>query len=150
MDKSNISRHEEMMHGDKFYCDICERHVSLYKYKSLEHHKEIKHSKHSCNICGKLFKLKVYLDLHLKNKHSENGEKVEKTVTYYSCGHCDLKTKRRCDLKRHISRKHLNPKPPKQELHRTCETCNKTFSSVSYMNTHVKKGCQGGQILVIF
>ena len=138
------------MHGDRFYCDICEKKFSYYRSNSLEHHKEIQQSKnYSCSICGKLFIQKGSLDRHLQSSHSVNGKTIEKIVMYHNCDHCAHKATRRSDLKRHINRRHLNPIPPQQEPNKTCDTCNKTFSSVSYRRIHVEKGRQGGQILLI-
>ena len=96
-----------------------------------------------------MFIQKGSLDGHLQSSHSVNGKTIEKITTYHNCDHCAHKATRRSDLKRHINRRHLNPIPTQQEPNKTCDTCNKTFLSVSYRIIHVVKGRQGGQILLI-
>jgi len=145
--ESNVRRHEKAVHGDKFYCDICEKEISYLRSKSLEEHKEQMHSKkHFCSICGKLFTKPGILNRHIRKAHSEN---LEKRVTYYNCGHCPYKSQRRTILKRHMDSKHLKIKPPKQEPNRTCETCSFTFTRSFNLKDHFKR-CKGGKIVVIF
>ena len=143
---SSVKKHENGIHGDKIYCDICDKNFSFRYSISLEKHKESMHSAyHKCSICDKLFYRKGSLDRHLEKKHSENV----KIVTYHNCGHCDYRTPRRDTLKRHMIT-HLNPKRPKLEENKTCETCNFTFTRSNNLSSHLKKGCQGSQFIVIF
>ena len=62
---------------------------------------------HQCDICRKIFKLPIYLEVHLKNVH---GNKPQK-----SCDLCGKPFFNRTDLRRHIEMVHEGRKDYKCE-----------------------------------
>lgn len=103
----------------------------------------------TCHLCGKSFKWKANLNLHLK---VHNGERVK-------CDSCGKEFARRGDLVRHrrshqglrphacqlcprtyADRAALNKHMKSHQEHRpfTCDICNKSFHFLWYLNAHKK------------
>lgn len=103
----------------------------------------------TCHLCGKSFKWKANLNLHLK---VHNGERVK-------CDKCGREFARRGDLVRHrrsheglrphcctlcprtyADRAALNKHLKSHQEHRpfTCDICNKSFHFLWYLNAHKK------------
>ena len=142
--QKSVSKHAYSVHVAKIECDICGKGIS--NWVSLETHKEKLHSKWKCDICGKYLLRKGSLERHLKYYHTKIDKEVTKSETYYKCGHCPYKSRRKWTLKRHFE-KHLKPKPvPVTEI-TTCDICNFTFTRNSNLKTHLKRGCPGGIIV---
>ena len=139
---SNFRKHTYFVHGNKIDCNECGKKIH---FQLIEKHKEKHRSKLECNFCLKLFYPKN-LAKHT-SKHSENRNVVNKYRKEHNCDHCPFKSYRRHDLQRHIIRKHVIPKP---EKNKECETCNFKFTRSQNYEKHIKKGCQGGRILVVF
>ena len=140
---SNVKRHIRQHNQGMFDCDKCGKQVSIL---SAEKHKETHTKRLECNICGKHFKLSNAFNKHIA-KHSENGKIVVRQE--HNCSHCAYKSYFKGNLRKHIVRKHVNPKP-NPEKKKICEICNFTFTKSSNLSCHLKKGCQGGRILVVF
>ena len=139
---SNIKKHFDAVHGNKYNCNECGKLVPIVM---ADKHKEKHSRKFECKICGKISKNK--LDWHISN-HYKNKEFAIRNE--HNCDHCPYKSFRKYDLRRHIIRKHVVPSKDRIEHNKKCETCNYTFSSFWYLKTHIKNGCQGGNIIIVF
>ena len=104
-------------------CEFCDK---LLKNK-MKHIKNVHNhgdTLHQCDICRKIFKLPIYLEVHLKNVH---GNKPQK-----SCDSCGKPFFNRTDLRRHIEMVHEGRKDYK------CETCEKLFSTADNLKKHFR------------
>ena len=72
---------------------------------------------YTCNLCGKVLKLKKGLQKHMREVHGEMKH----------CNYCDFKSKYAHNLKMHIKKVHEN-KPVKE----TCPHCNKECVSLEW------------------
>ena len=146
---SHLKRHILNVHSDseKFCCDECDKQYS--RESSLQYHKESKHSpNHRCDHCDKEFETRRNLEKHILDQHTHNkittsngfmilhqSERTIKRKTYF-CHLCDYKTTWKGNLKKHVDRMHLNPRPPKIDPSKTCLNCNFTFTKYSSFKVH--------------
>lgn len=167
--KCNICRKEfkylgelkahKVYHGKKSYkCTLCPKTFTNNRSVILHLKRHRKQLDFTCEICGKGFVHKVFLNEHM-NKHT--GVKV-------TCNICNLKL-RKCSLSRHLRRVHvacegtieatfraknhnykrfLNPvlsqkysKTVKERLprHYVCKTCDLRFDRLKFLKDHNKE-----------
>jgi len=122
-----------------FNCNTCDR-VFTSK-KNLTKHM-ICHTQAACLICGKGFRLKSLLSLHMKKFHNDlekqenesiiSNETVESslnsTTQLFSCNACDKSFKSRSALSKH-SLCHTNCR---------CPQCGKGFRMTSLLSRHIR------------
>ncbi|KAG5680174.1 hypothetical protein PVAND_009699 [Polypedilum vanderplanki] len=163
----NVKRNE---HGE-FQCKLCHknftRHYSLKCHIYAVHKKINKTEMHKCEECGKLFKLKYYLQKHLKRSHpqfktklglmddkkDDEDEVFKSKITGINCPFCNKYLTSRHSLKDHIRVKHeftnANEKHmkathfkikenDKKENNYPCSICGKLLKSKGNLSTHEK------------
>ncbi|XP_074645228.1 uncharacterized protein LOC141901706 [Tubulanus polymorphus] len=150
-------------------CEICEEFTS-YRQLILKYHKLKKHSvttphKHSCGVCSETFETKMKLCTHRVKAHPKAKHVIkckichfsthdkknleyhmyakhkilssEKTV--YQCPNCAYTSLVEHYVQMHIKNKHSSERP------HVCETCLKTFKTVSALNVHAKRHVIGNE-----
>jgi len=122
----SLKAHMRLIHGadaddEEKLCDQCEYKTNS-KAKLHAHIKRVHTEVKACNICGRQVK---FLERHMKEKHSEGGEEMarcdicgkdmlkaslwlhKKTLhsdTVYTCPHCNYSSKRKDNLKQHLTK----------------------------------------------
>nr|CAI5843056.1 unnamed protein product [Callosobruchus analis] len=84
-----------------------------------------------CTQCDRAFRTKLNLDEHIIKRHIESVGSISSKV--HECSHCDYKTMRTTNLRRHTLTHHTAPK------FSICKRCNATFSSEKSLDNHVIK-----------
>ncbi|XP_075989460.1 uncharacterized protein LOC142985275 [Anticarsia gemmatalis] len=120
-------------------CRLCAKkynsHISLNSHIRTEHLKVIKEPKHSCGICGMLFKFPSDLTCHMI-VHS--GEKK------FECEHCHKKFARAKTLREHL-KIHRNDK------RWSCGACGQAFVQKCSLRNHIRvhhADMEGEQLIV--
>ncbi|XP_065076228.1 zinc finger protein OZF-like [Ochlerotatus camptorhynchus] len=125
--KNNVTLHVQMYHQDgdvqcPWTCEYCGQE---YPSKvSLLHHVKLHTTATSCEICGKIFKERHKLRLHIQRRH----EKLKK----YECNICKKKLGSLDSVQIHIKTYHSN------QVFK-CSYCSRTFSSELTHRYHEKK-----------
>ena len=89
--------HKVKKHGKLIKCRLCG--VICQGRANLVTHTRQKHGKlDECSVCGKSFKNRYNWLQHVKRHRG--------LLKKYSCPHCNVKSEKRSDISRHISRKH--------------------------------------------
>ena len=165
--KNSCARHVKMIHHDESVelsnlkkkleegfnkkCPHCEKYFK-YEYSREDHvnrfhnsdndNKEVKDAfeEYRCDLCNKLFTLKVNLKRHMV---SHNEDPVE-----FSCEYCDVKMKRKDNLLKHIQRLHMSVNlnldlVRKQDVFK-CKVCSVDFGQdqKKFIAHLVLKSCQ--------
>ena len=143
LDKPAFKNHIKKMHNNAclnieskekiFGCDLCD-YVSNDKRNTYKH--KMRHSiiKHECTYCERKFNSLSVLNRHISHAHFEKKQINVEPKIYY-CDICDYKTKKKFNVKKHQSR-HSKTKPKKPEIF--CEICNKKFSRIAKLNSHME------------
>ncbi|CAB0032357.1 unnamed protein product [Trichogramma brassicae] len=135
-----------------FECGLCAKTFALKE--TLRRHEHAVHyakPSYQCEICAKMFKQLVHLNVH-KRVHSDerpfqctvckasfkyrallkNHEDVHKNVRRYECFDCRATFVRKSNLRMHISGMHTKERP----FH--CTHCDKKFKQKSHLNGHLR------------
>uniref|UniRef100_A0A8C9YY03 Zinc finger and BTB domain containing 48 n=1 Tax=Sander lucioperca TaxID=283035 RepID=A0A8C9YY03_SANLU len=93
--QASLDKHHRTHTGERpFGCDVCEQRFT--EKGALVRHKASKHEEgrpHSCHICGKTFKAREQLRVHLRR---------HKGMRKFECIDCGYKFTRQAHLRRHI------------------------------------------------
>jgi len=132
--KNDLTTHITNVHLKvKHPCTECD--AVLSSTISLKQHIRMKHSgvseTHVCNVCGKNFTHKQYLDKHLLTH--ENTEKN------FVCKECGKMFGYKGSLKKHVQEHHEN------FFRYTCEECGQTFIDMLRYNMHMETTHQKGE-----
>ncbi|CAN7995586.1 unnamed protein product [Ixodes hexagonus] len=119
--KAHLKRHVRTHNPTKpFKCQLCD-------YRGCERSDITKHMliheepKHTCDICGRCFR-------HIKNK--ELHLKRHKGQKDYKCGVCEFYGYTFTDIRKHIERKHSDPRTI------LCDRCGQAFKTQALMKEH--------------
>ena len=116
---------EDILHRCKTYvCSVCDKIFS--QSGNLATHKKIAHSEekpHKCSTCGKRFKLRSYLTVHLR---------IHSVERPYSCTLCDKSFRHSSNLASHM-------KTHSMETPHECTTCGKSFKMKCYLTRHLER-----------
>ncbi|XP_016887286.1 zinc finger protein 708-like isoform X2 [Cynoglossus semilaevis] len=137
--RSRLKAHEIIHSGVKPYrCDLCSK--AYMRTNDLEHHKKIVHVEGGkeprpslllCDFCGKEFKCRSQLHLHLQ---THTGERP------HLCDICGRKFARPHQLKRHKILIHSNQVIGEENLASdssyTCSVCGKRLKSEAHLMAH--------------
>lgn len=99
--------------------EVTEKKQKRRKERSTRYNRPIQ----QCNLCGKDFVSKIYLDRHIEN-HAW-------FPSIYECDICGRKIKEKKDLMDHMRHMHTGIKFP-------CKICGKEFSRSSYVHMHTR------------
>lgn len=106
----------------------------------LDNHYKVKHTeisedeKLTCLTCGKKFKIQEYLELHIRNQHTDNPSKHRQRAP---CSICGKVLKSAVALKNHED-KHLADSMPANEMKKfSCDLCGLRFRLKSYVFNHM-------------
>lgn len=127
-----------------FQCD-CGRNFS--SNQRLRNHVRVTHEfipeseLYSCLSCDKKFKIREYLDLHVRNQHTKNPIKQRQKNP---CSICGKLLSSVTALKNHKERHDLEAQPKSDIKQFVCDFCNQTFRKKAYLfnhmhNVHVKQ-----------
>lgn len=135
-DKSGLAQHIQTYHPDggdqgPLACKYC---GEVYGSKaSLIHHMKLHTTAASCEICGKVFRERLKLRLHIQRKH----EKLKK----HECSICKKKLASLDSLQIHM-----------KSMHSTkgfkCSYCPKTYSTELSLRYHEKKHMENPEYVV--
>ncbi|KAG0410279.1 hypothetical protein HPB47_012596 [Ixodes persulcatus] len=119
--KAHLKRHVRTHNPTKpFKCQLCD-------YRGCERSDITKHMliheepKHTCDICGRCFR-------HIKNK--ELHLKRHKGQKDYKCGVCEFYGYTFTDIRKHIERKHSDPRTI------LCDRCGQAFKTQALLKEH--------------
>ena len=113
-DSTAISAHYDTAHAQ-----------SSSSYSRPEH----PDARHECEVCGRKFTQRAYLNTHLRAVHN-----VGDTQTF-KCDVCAYVTKYKSDLKRHLS--HVHGFGDVQTAQ--CDICSKIFKSKMRLQQHIRR-----------
>lgn len=106
----------------------------------LNNHIKIKHTEMSeeemltCLTCGRKFKIQAYLEMHIRNIHTDNPMKHRQRV---ACSICGQILKSLTALKNH-EEKHVLDTLPEQDFKKfECDICGMRFRMKSYVFNHM-------------
>ena len=122
---THLRRHIEKIHEKIFSCDHCDNKQFMSK-QDLEDHIDEFHDEFRCPKCGKCFKNKFKLEIHVRNKH---------TKLKYKCDYdlCEKSFSSYGDLKEH-----------RDDVHKLdakkfgCKFCQKSFNVKRYLDDHIR------------
>lgn len=103
-------------------------------------HMKVKHTEinekdlFACFVCDKKFKLQSYLDIHIRNIHTENPPKHRSAV---SCSICGKILKSTEALKNHEERHAVEYLPENVVKKFTCDLCGLRFRLKGYIFNHI-------------
>lgn len=107
----------------------------------LKNHKKVKHDSineadmFACSLCSKKFKLREYLELHVKNVHSESDRK--KLNQKRPCSMCGKVLSSLMALKNHKERHSIANQPEADVKKFCCDICGSIFRLKSYLFNHI-------------
>lgn len=124
---NNVATHIEIAHSDdksqtSWTCKHCE--AEFTSKSSLVHHMKLHTTAASCELCGKVFKERSKLRIHIQRRH----EKVKK----YECHICHKKLVSLDSVQNHIKTYHTD------QVYK-CRYCEKTYKSEITHRYHEKK-----------
>ncbi|XP_067005683.2 zinc finger protein 665 [Anabrus simplex] len=143
--------HKEKEHEKLWKCTTCHHHFT--SKSKLDSHRQLHHTKETgtflCSLCGKGFKLKVNLKVHVESRCGTEPRHVCKIcnkafmtrgtlVTHhllhtgektFLCGYCGKSFRLKVEMQRH-ERSHTGEKPF------VCKVCNKAFAHRESLVTH--------------
>ena len=120
-ERSNKENQNNVIHDD-YSCGYCKSNFdSVYALKGhlQTNHKEEKAGL-ACELCGKILKSKLYLNLHVKRIH----EKIRNN----KCNFCEEYFMTKAEVRRHENAHHTKSI--------ICEHCNKSFSMQKTLRDH--------------
>ena len=112
-------------------CEKCKKNFS--SQDQIDNHKSDHTCQmYTCDICGEEFLIRIQLNEHVKNKHS--NYKV-KDLKQYNCQDCAFQGERGIDLKKHSATSGHTP----SECIEDCSICGGKFVTYSLLMNHMKK-----------
>ena len=91
---------------------------------------KMKDNNNKCGICGKTFSEKGSLTVHIKNIHLKDLSTIK--MEDLQCEFCEKRFVFKKSLQKHIISEHEYPKNSR------CDLCNKTFSGITALESHIK------------
>ncbi|XP_033210169.1 zinc finger Y-chromosomal protein-like [Belonocnema kinseyi] len=102
-----LSEHKRLEHAaviPQFFCDVCEyktKRKNMLSRHIIACHMQTSESKHNCNTCSRSYRSLSGLSQHIRLEHAE-------VKVLFNCDICGYRTKRKPNLTRHITAKHVN------------------------------------------
>ena len=124
---SCLEQHERLMHSDQVEMESCHICGKVFKKGGSTlwgHMKTHEDGGHVCTVCGAKFKVKSYLQRHMRS-HDPEGKK-------YSCLVCGEKFTRPYLMRQHQEFTHNKNLPFK------CEMCGKKLRSNTFLKIHMR------------
>uniref|UniRef100_A0A1B0CR37 C2H2-type domain-containing protein n=1 Tax=Lutzomyia longipalpis TaxID=7200 RepID=A0A1B0CR37_LUTLO len=112
---------------EKVACEICGKCVSRTSIAS-HHLVHVKENTCFCALCGRGFKAKKYLEIHMKIHTQEKN---------YTCKYCEMSFVHSHTLKAHILKLHETHKQSKEVFQ--CTICDKKLKRKHYMECHMRR-----------
>ncbi|XP_055691981.1 zinc finger protein 226-like [Lutzomyia longipalpis] len=112
---------------EKVACEICGKCVSRTSIAS-HHLVHVKKNTCFCALCGRGFKAKKYLEIHMKIHTQEKN---------YTCKYCEMSFVHSHTLKAHILKLHETHKQSKEVFQ--CTICDKKLKRKHYMECHMRR-----------
>ena len=130
---THLRRHIEKIHEKIFPCDYCDDGKQFMSKQDLHDHIDEFHDEFKCPNCGKCFKNKFKLAIHMKNKH---------TKLKYKCDYdlCEKSFSSHADLKDHRAVDH---KDDAKKF--SCQFCQKSFNVKRYLDDHIRITHEGNK-----
>lgn len=119
MEECNESEIDDSVPGMDETSDVTEKKRRRKRERSKRYNRPVQ----KCNLCGKDFVNKIYLDRHIEN-HAW-------FPSMHECDICGRKIKEKKDLMDHMRHMHTGIKFP-------CKLCGKEFSRSSYVHMHMR------------
>jgi hypothetical protein len=137
-DKDQQQVKKRVVSGKSYHECFCgTRFISAHR---LENHIKVRHTvmsedeKLTCLTCGKKFKIQEYLELHIRNQHTDNPSTHRQRVP---CSICGKVLKSVVALKNHEDKHVADALPANQTKRLQCDICGMRFRLKSYVFNHM-------------
>ncbi|XP_069124074.1 zinc finger protein 189-like [Argopecten irradians] len=124
LNKSSLDKYLLQLERDKFKCKICDKSFKLRRY--LNDHMKIHDDQepHTCNVCGLRIKYNPSNFRRHMKKHSDSRD--------FCCTECSFRFYRADDLKVHMKTHYKKDKC-------VCEICGMGFPTIEILKKHLRK-----------
>ena len=119
--KTNVKNENVFLENDGEYFE--EDYKTNVKIEKVYSENVGKNQNSSCEICGKHYKSKSYLKIHVQAEH---------VLIRYSCSQCDQRFTQKVNLKSHIQSVH-------EKIKYTCDRCDQQFTQQGNLKTHTSR-----------
>ncbi|XP_034479406.1 zinc finger protein 616 isoform X2 [Drosophila innubila] len=131
--RRNYDTHMNVVHSNnkRYNCDVCDK--GFYHRSEMEAHKRLHSQLYSCAQCSFSTRNKNSLSVHVLGQHYKRFA--------FECKTCNKNFGRRQGLTNHMQRVHGSKNMCSDYFE---GGCNKTFSTISQLNVHVRKAHDNG------